>query len=131
MSAASSNTVDVTNDGSSAETIDRAYLMNSIFSEDQTDITTQVRPGCVYVDSGNANGQYTVIRAAIIDKYWSSGYGGYGQQGQLVESVVVATGLPLYVNPISVQSSINPTRYVKRYKVANAVVNIVGAGPCQ
>jgi hypothetical protein len=130
VSNVTANVIDVSEDGQTAEPIDRVYLQNLIFSDDQTDIYTVARRGCVHYDDGS--GRVKVLQAAIIDKFWNSGFGGgFGQQGQLVESVVITTQLPLYMNPISVQSTINPTRYVRRYKQGAAVINIVGAGPCQ
>ncbi len=127
VSGVSNAMIDVTNNGS-LETIDRPYLMNLIFSDHETDVYSAVRRGCIQIDVGD--GGVRVINGAIIDKYWSPGYG--QAQGQPYESVVVATaGLPLYINPIMVTSYNNPTKYVKRFKVGAEVINILGAGPCQ
>lgn len=130
VSSVSNNMIDVTiDDSSTAEVIDRTSLLNAIFSDDRNDIFAQSYRGCIQINNGN--NQAISLEAAIIDKYLEIPGIGFNSQYTLVERVVVSTAVPLYLNPISVQSSINPTRYVKRFKRGVEDIRILGAGPCQ
>lgn len=120
------NFIDLDEEGESrSRTIDRSGLVDRIFSDDRSDYIPVAKRGCVFTQESG------MIPATVIEKYKEMGGGWYSPKYKvLVERVVVAPSLPLYLNPLSVETEYRTT-FVKRFKVGSRVTNIVMVGNCR
>ena len=113
-------------DLSNGKTIDRNLVLDKVFSDNKTNYILKTRRGCAFTQESG------VIPAVVIEKYLDNGNSGWwGQAGgqYLVERVVISTVLPLYLNPIMIETNYR-TKYIRRFQSNSRVVNITKIGNC-
>lgn len=120
------NYIDVEKQNSSSQlsTIERSMLIDKIFSENKTNYTIYARQGCI------RTAEEGIKQATVVEKYLEMGGGLWSQpQYILQERVVVSTAVPLYLNPVSIETGYK-TSYIRRYKRGSAIINILKVGNC-
>lgn len=126
VSSVSASMVEVTKGNSNTlqDPIDRPYLLDLIFSENQTNYTLVARRGCIQtLEEGSKP-------ATVIEKIREIGGGLYLQPNYIpIERVVVSSAVPLYLNPVSIETGYR-TKYIRRYKSGSRVINITQVGNC-
>lgn len=123
--SADANFVDLEEEGKSSNRpiIDRSKLIDRVFSDNRTDYRIIPSRGCIFTS------EYGVIQATVLTKE-KEYMGWYGSRyWAKVERVVVAPSIPLFLNPISVETQTRST-FIRRFKVGSKVTNIVRVGPC-